>query len=218
MEELGHLLSAIRERLDAKENLREEVLPLARQLIRESAALIKSTHRKEWAQAAERRYTLLALVRELRNKLALAPDLWYAGFVQDALKEVAEACLVYALLRNEPLPTPEELGVDDAPYLNGLLEAMGELRRAVLDALRSEDLETAERCLTIMDEVYFAAMSFDQADAVTQGVRRRTDALRAILERTRSDITLALHYRKLAHLLPSSVKTVEEEGENELLP
>jgi len=216
MKPLSEILEEIRERLDAKETLREEVLPIARQLIRESAALIKNAHRGEWDEAVSRRNSLLNAVRNLKEKLSNSPDLWFAGFVQDALKEVAEACLVYSLLRNEPVPTPEDLGIDDAPYLNGLLEAMGELRRAVLDAIRRDDLSTAERFLAIMDEVYFAAMSFDQADAVTQGARRRTDALRAILERTRSDITLAAQYRKLSKLLPAISEIPE--GEEELLP
>jgi translin len=209
-------LTSIRQRLDRKEELREQVLPLARQLIRESAALIKNAHRKEWDEAQNRRKVLLEAVSELKVKLTEAPDLWFAGFVQDALKEVAEACIVYALLRNEPVPSPEDLGIDDAPYLNGLLEAMGELRRATLDAIRSEDLSTAEKFLAIMDEVYFEAMTFDQADAITQGARRRTDALRAILERTRSDITLAYQYRKLSNLLPALGEVTE--NENELLP
>lgn len=213
---LSEILEEIRKRLDEKETLREEILPIARQLIRESAALIKNAHRKEWEEASSRRRALLDTVKDLRSKLSNSPDLWFAGFVQDALKEVAEACLVYSLLRDEPIPTPEELGIDDAPYLNGLLEAMGELRRAVLDLIRNDDLTTAERFLAIMDEVYFAAMSFDQADAVTQGARRRTDTLRAILERTRSDITLATQYRKLAKLLPA-VSEIPE-GEDELLP
>lgn len=213
---LSEILGEIRKRLDEKENLREEILPIARQLIRESATLIKNTHRKEWDEASLRRNELLSAVKNLRAKLSNSPDLWFAGFVQDALKEVAEACLVYSLLRDEPIPTPEDLGIDDAPYLNGLLEAMGELRRAVLDSIRNDDLTSAERLLAIMDEVYFAAMSFDQADAVTQGARRRTDALRAILERTRSDITLATQYRKLAKLLPLASEVTE--SEDELLP
>ncbi|MCX7642816.1 MAG: hypothetical protein N2116_03270 [Armatimonadetes bacterium] len=213
---LGEILEEIRKRLDVKETLREEILPIARQLVRESATLIKNAHRKEWDEASSRRNALLNAVQNLRAKLSNSPDLWFAGFVQDALKEVAEACLVYSLLRGEPVPTPEELGVDDAPYLNGLLEAMGELRRAALDSIRSEDLTTAERFLAIMDEVYFAAISFDQADAVTQGARRRTDTLRAILERTRSDITLATQYRKLAKLLPIASEITGEE--EELLP
>jgi len=213
---LQETLNSIRQRLDRKEELREQVLPLARQLIRESAALIKNAHRKEWDEAQNRRKVLLEAVNDLKVKLAEAPDLWFAGFIQDALKEVAEACIVYALLRDEPVPSPEDLGIDDAPYLNGLLEAMGELRRATLDAIRSEDLPTAEKFLAIMDEVYFAAMTFDQADAVTQGARRRTDTLRAILERTRSDITLAYQYRKLSNLLPALGEVAETE--NELLP
>ena len=216
MASLSGILTSIRQRLDRKEELREQVLPLARQLIRESAALIKNAHRKEWDEAQSRRKVLLEAVNDLKVKLAEAPDLWFAGFVQDALKEVAEACIVYALLRDEPVPSPEDLGIDDAPYLNGLLEAMGELRRATLDSIRSEDLPTAEKFLSVMDEVYFAAMTFDQADAVTQGARRRTDALRAILERTRSDITLAYQYRKLSNLLPALGAVAETE--NELLP
>lgn len=216
MANLQEILNSIRNRLDRKEELREQVLPLARQLIRESAALIKNAHRKEWDEAQNRRKVLLEAVSDLKAKLTEAPDLWFAGFVQDALKEVAEACIVYALLRDEPVPSPEDLGIDDAPYLNGLLEAMGELRRATLDAIRSEDLSTAEKFLAIMDEVYFEAMTFDQADAITQGARRRTDALRAILERTRSDITLAYQYRKLSNLLPALGEVTE--NENELLP
>ncbi len=216
MASLSEILTSIRQRLDRKEELREQVLPLARQLIRESAALIKNAHRKEWNEAQNRRKVLIEAVSDLKVKLAEAPDLWFAGFVQDALKEVAEACIVYALLRDEPVPSPEDLGIDDAPYLNGLLEAMGELRRATLDAIRSEDLSTAEKFLAVMDEVYFEAMTFDQADAVTQGARRRTDALRAILERTRSDITLAYQYRKLSNLLPALREVTE--SENELLP
>jgi len=212
---LTDILEAIRRRLDEKEALREEVLPLARKLIRESATLIKNAHRREWEEAANRHRALLSALRELRQKLAGEPALWYAGFVQDALKEVAEACLVYALLQDEPIPTPEALSIDDAPYLNGLLEAMGELRRAILDAIRAEELPQAERYLAVMDEVYFAAITFDQSEAITQGVRRRVDALRVMLERTRSDLTLATQYRKLAQLLP----TVRlEESENELLP
>ncbi len=216
MKSLREILEEIRKRLDEKETLREEILPIARQLIRESATLIKNAHRKEWEEASSRRLALLNAVQDLRSKLSNSPDLWFAGFVQDALKEVAEACLVYSLLRDEPIPTPEELGIDDAPYLNGLLEAMGELRRAVLDSIRGDDLATAERFLAVMDEVYFAAISFDQADAVTQGARRRTDTLRAILERTRSDITLATQYRKLAKLLPIAPDATE--GEEDLIP
>jgi translin len=203
MADLRDIVTAIRERLDAKDALREQVLPIARQLIRESATLIKNAHRHEWDEAAQRRTTLLQTVATLRTQLSAVPDLWFAGFVQDALKEVAEACLIYALLRDELVPTPEALGIDDAPYLNGLLEAMGELRRAILDAIRAEDLPRAERLLSVMDEVYFLAITFDQSDAITQGVRRRTDTLRALLERTRSDVTLATQYRKLAQLLPS---------------
>jgi translin len=129
---LSEILTSIRRRLDRKEELRETSLAVGTAINSRKCCLIKNAHRKEWDEAQNRRKVLLEAVSDLKVKLAEAPELWFAGFVQDALKEVAEACIVYALLRDEPVPSPEDLGIDDAPYLNGLLEAMGELRRATL--------------------------------------------------------------------------------------
>ncbi|MDW7991973.1 MAG: hypothetical protein RMK65_07560 [Anaerolineae bacterium] len=129
------------------------------------------------------------------------PDLLYAGYAQDGLKELTEAHLVLALLLGLPLPTPESLGVSPAVYLNGLCEAASELRRRCLDLLRREEVEAAERLLGKMEAVYDLLMTYDFPDAVTGGLRHRVDQLRGVLERTRGDVTQALLQGRLLRAL-----------------
>jgi len=116
----------------------------------------------------------------------------YAGFLNDAKKEFAEANLTLAFVEDNSLPTAAELGVDVQPYLNGMAEAASELRRQVLDCLRRDEGAEAERLLALMDDVYGMLVTIDFPDALTGGLRRSTDALRAVLERTRGDVTTAI--------------------------
>ncbi len=170
---------------------RDRALVEGRQLVRLAANSVRATHRGETAEAerllTEARGRLGALTTELRP----FPSLYWAGYVQDAAKEVAEAAITLAIVADRPLPGPTDLGVEDAAYLNALAEAASELRRQVLDRLRAGDLARAERLLAAMDDVYAALVTVDFPDAITGGLRRTTDALRAVLERTRGDVTLA---------------------------
>src|SRR3712207_2202363 len=127
----------------------------------------------------------------LAGELRPYPSIYWAGYVQDAMKEAAEAAIALAVVANRPLPEPAELGVEDAAYLNALAEAASELRRQVLDRLRENDLPRAEYLLGTMDDIYAALVTVDFPDAITGGLRRTTDALRAVLERTRGDVTMA---------------------------
>jgi translin len=128
-------------------------------------------------------------------------DLYYAGYTQDALKEFAEANITYALITNRPLPDPDELGVEYAAYLNGLGEAAGELRRHVLDLIRHGDLERGEEILSMMDDIYGVLVTIDFPNAITGGLRRTTDMVRGVLERTRGDLTMSLRQEKLQQAL-----------------
>ncbi len=178
-------------RFEALSATRDRALGEGRQLVRLAANSVRATHRGELADAerllAEARQRLETLTTELRP----FPNLYWAGYVQDAAKEVAEAAITLAAVADRPLPGPADLGVEDAAYLNGLAEAASELRRDALDRLRAGDLASAERHLATMDEVYAALVTVDFPDAITGGLRRTTDALRAVLERTRGDVTLA---------------------------
>ena len=195
--DLTPIAAPIRTRLDAKMAAREKGLPASRDAIRFCANSIRATHRGDTALAEE-------LMGKAREKLDLAqeqlrpfPDVYFAGFLGDAEKEYAEARLTAALIAGQPIPGPEELNVSDAPYLNGMTEAIGELRRHVLDIMRHGKLERGEELLDAMDDIYYMLISIDYPDAITGGLRRSTDVARSIMERTRSDLSLTLVQRNL---------------------
>jgi translin len=189
---LAEVRQAVAARLDAKHRARETGLANARLATRRCANAIRAVHRGE-RETADR---LLVEARELLDvaeaTLAAHPDVYYAGFVQDAQKEYAEGLATRALVAGEPLPSPEDVGVGDAPYLNGLAEAVGELRRHLLDVLRAGDVARAGELFGAMEEIHAVLVDVDYPDAMTGGLRRSTDVARAIIERTRSDLTLTV--------------------------
>ncbi|NWJ47958.1 MAG: haloacid dehalogenase [Chloroflexi bacterium] len=192
-------ISAIAARIEQKNAAREKALAESRQVIRNAANSIRALHRHEFEQAAEMLEQGRTLLLGLKNVLSSFPDIYWAGYVQDAQKEYSEARLTYALVRGEVLPLPETLGVEDAPYLNALAEAASELRRYILDLIRhgAEHNEECEKLLEKMDEVYSRLVTVDYPDVLTGGLRRTTDQLRGVLERTRGDLTLTLRQRVL---------------------
>ena len=192
---------------------REKALRLSREIIRNSANSIRATHRAEYDQAQELLSKLTELVAEMDTVLKDHRSVYYAGYVEDAHKEYVEAHATLAFVQQSPLPTPEDLGVGPAPYLNGLAEAVGELRRSILDALRREDLSHCETLLEIMGEVYSILVSMDFPEAVTRGLRRSTDMARGILERTRGDLTVALRQDRLEKRLAELQNSLSEPTE-----
>ncbi|GAB4455075.1 MAG: haloacid dehalogenase [Armatimonadaceae bacterium] len=204
MQNLNDILSFSRDSLDATYQARETALAHGRGLTRTCANAIRSMHRGEFAEARAALDSARAEAEKVTAALEAHPDLFFAGYVQDAHKERAEAECLMALLQGNPLPTPEELKIAVASYLNGLAEAASEGRRYALDCLRREDLAGAERTLAAMDEILSGLTTLDYPDAVTSGLRRTCDALRAVVERTRGDVTLAtLHHNLIKTLKPS---------------
>lgn len=196
----------IRALLDETNHVREAALQRSREVIRLSANSIRASHREDFDEACKLKAEARSKVEETRQLLADKHEIYYTGYVQDAQKEYAESELTYAIVREFAFPKHDELGVEPAAYLNGLAEAIGESRRHVLDVLRHGDLVRAERILGIMDEVYYVLITFDYPDAVTQGLRRQTDMVRGVLERTRGDITLLLQQRKLESAIQSAME------------
>jgi translin len=194
---LEDIVEALREKFDALDKAREEAYVLSRQVVRAASVTIKHAHRQEIAEAQAQ----LAEARELTHRmlaaLADAPELRYGGFVHDSEKEYCEAAMVCAVLTGQPLPAPEELGVYGPAWINGLSEVVGELRRHVLDLVRMERTDEAEKYLEVMDSIYQTIMSFDYPNAISQGLRGRSDAARGLVERTRGDLTNALQTARL---------------------
>lgn len=197
MHNIESIAEEIRAILNDTNAVREEALKLSREVVRLSANSIRASHREDFDEANALKAQARQKVQDTKAMLADRMEMYYTGYVQDAQKEYAESELTYCLIRESPIPRHDELGVEPAAYLNGLAEAIGECRRHVLDVLRHGDLERAERILGIMDEVYYALITFDYPDAVTQGLRRQTDMVRGVLERTRGDITILRQQAKL---------------------
>ncbi len=192
MNKLEKIAEQIRKNFDARTAARDNALSQARQLTRACSLAIRAVHRDETDTMNTHLQEARQLADTLRDSLASYPDLFYAGYTQDALKEFVEANVTCALIRNEPLQTPEELVVEPATYLNGLAEVIGELRRRVMDILRHGYSPEVERLLGYMDEIYSVMVTMDYPDAITNGLRRQTDLARGIIEKTRGDITFSL--------------------------
>ncbi len=193
--------SQLLQRLDAQNQLRDRSLNEGRHIVRMSANSIRATHRHEFETAGELLAQAHVVLTSLLQDLEPHPGIRWAGYVQDPMREVSEAAITLALVTGSPLPTPGELGVDDPPYLNALAESASELRRQILDAVRSDDFERGEQLMGRMDEIYAFLVTVDFPDGLTGGLRRTTDALRAVLERTRGDLTITgAQHRLLAAL------------------
>jgi translin len=197
MDKLNDIAQEALEALEARHRVREGALELSRRLIRHSANTIRTVHRGEFEQAREMLEEGREVVEQFTADVGDEQSIYGAGYVQDALKEYVEASITFALMAQEDLPGPGDLGVDYPAYLNGLAEAMGELRRSILDLIRRGELERAEELLRIMDDVYGILVTVDYPDAITRGLRRTTDMVRGVLERTRGDLTMAVRQQRL---------------------
>ncbi len=201
MNKLDAISEQIRLSFDARTAAREQALTQARTLTRHCANAIRAIHRDEAALIEENLGAARRLANELRSSLADYPDIFFSGYTQDALKEYAEASCVYALVYNNNLPGPGDLGLESNTYLLGLAEAAGELRRRCLDILRDGHSAEAERLLSHMDDIYAVLVTMDYPDAITGGLRRLTDVVRGVNERTRGDMTISLRQDRLERAL-----------------
>lgn len=201
MDQLANICQEIRQDFEKKTKKRDEALAKARELTRHSSLAIRAIHREDHAEADKELTCVRAGSMELRELLKDDPDLYFTGYTQDALKEAVEAQLTVALIRGEKLPTPIELSVEFPAYVNGLTETLGELRRRCLDLLRPGYDQEVERLLACMDDVFTELVTMDFPDAITDGLRRRTDLARGIIERTRADITVAFRQNELEDAL-----------------
>src|SRR6188474_1146683 len=219
MYKLATIAERIRQNFDVRTSKRDEALKQARQLTRACSLAIRAVHRDDQEAMEANLAEAQTLADVLREELKGHPELFFAGYTQDSLKEFVEANVTCALIQNQALQTPEELGVEDATYLNGLAEVVGELRRRTLDILRSGYSQEAERLLSHMDEIYSVLVTMDYPDAVTNGLRRQTDLARGIIEKTRGDVTFSLRgedltqaIRQLSSQLNGGLEAGEESG------
>jgi translin len=203
IDDLTPIVDGIRDGLTSRSAARDAAIAQSRELIRHCSESIRAVHRRDWDKADEKLAAVRAKADEMIAGVESYPDLYHAGYTQDALKEVVEAFVTCAIIRGESLPTPESLNVANNTYLRGLAEAATELRRFILDIMRREDSHSdeAERLLGWMDAIYDELVTIDFPDAITNGLRRQTDIVRGVLERTRGDLTNSLRQQRLQDAL-----------------
>jgi len=194
---LDSIADQIRLSFSAKDAAREKTLPLCREATRHCSQAIRAVHRQEFDQAKELLQSAHNLLNEAEQAITACSELINTGFFRDAQKEFAEGSITLALVTGRRPPDPDELGIDSAAYLNGLGEAVGELRRYLLDSMRRSDLSRGEELLSAMDDIYNILVTMDFPDAITGGLRRTTDMVRGVLEKTRSDLTLVMRQKDL---------------------
>lgn len=198
---LNNIATEAIEALTVRHQAREQALAVSREVIRFSANAIRAVHRGDFGDAAlliDRARQRLQETRPIRDD---NPEIYYAGFLSDARKEYAEANITLAVISGVGIPNPDDIDVDPPAYLNGMAEVIGELRRYILDALRRDSFENCEAFMDVMDEIYGILVTIDFPEAVTGGLRRSTDAMRGVLERTRGDLTISLQQRRLERRL-----------------
>lgn len=206
MEPLEEICARLRDRLDDINSAREDALRDCRDVIRASSRAIRAVHRREFDETRTLVNGARKLVERVKNGTADHPEIFFAGYVHDSQKEYVEAEAMFAIVQGRPLPSPDELGVEPAAWLNGMAEAGSEARRYVLDRMRAGDLEEAERVFAVMDAIYGEMVTIDYPDAMTGGLRRTTDAFRAVLERTRGDLTLTSQQYELQRAIQDAAK------------
>ena len=206
---LNDQISEIITRMSSLSAARDAAINSSRAIVRSSANAIRALHRGDNAD------DLLAEARELLDQVVADaspyPSVYWAGYTQDAMKEYAEAVITKALLANASIPSPQEVGVEDTAWLNGLAEAASELRRDTLDALRRDDTDRAEELLSTMDLIYGQLVTIDFPDSITSGLRRTTDQFRGVLERTRGDVTMSVRQTRLERALRNAERSIQKD-------
>ncbi|MCL7412338.1 MAG: haloacid dehalogenase [ANME-2 cluster archaeon] len=197
------------EKFEAKDIAREHALKLSRTMVRLSSRAIKSIHRKQFDQAREIIAEAGALNTEIKSILADHPELYFAGFLEQAQQEYAEATILYCIIKENRIPDTTEIDVEDPAYLLGLGDVVGELRRLILDLIRLDTPEEGEKYLDIMDDMYTTMLLFDFPDALLRGLRHKGDVARSLVERTRGELTNSIGHAKLKERMSELEKKLE---------
>lgn len=210
MEPLDRISDEIRKDFDRRTKVRDQALAQSRQLTRHASMAIRAIHRDDEPEARQQLEEAKDLVHQIKQDLEDDPDLYFSGYTQDAIKEYCEAHITVALIKNQTLPNPQELDAEYAAYLGGLAEAIGELRRRCMDILRPGYSDEVERLLSCMDEIFSQLVTMDYPNAITNGLRRKTDLARGIIERTRADITTSFRQSQLEKSMEKLSKQLSE--------
>jgi translin len=208
--ELTEILSNLREEIDSDDKVREKVLPLSRKAVRKCSESIKMTHKGEYDRARalleDAAKTIVSVNNELSNSIYVAKS----KTMDIAYQELAEASNVLSLIEHGRYTPPETYQIPSRPYLTGLADVIGELRRSFLDCLRKDEVKKAENLLDLMEDILDGLQSFDYPNALIPDLRRKCDVGRALVERTRGDLTRAVGQSRLVTEIANFEKRISK--------
>jgi len=206
---LEKIIEKIRAQLDELDKYREKAIKLSRGTVRLCGESIRAVHTRDYKKAIDKNNFAMEKLEELKMLAKNAPD-FLNSYLTIAFQEYVEANVLLNLIQKNDFPSPDELQVPYVPYLLGLGDVIGELRRFALDALRFNKIEEMQRMLSLMEKIYSELMFFDYPKAIIPGLRRKTDIARSLVEKTRGDAATAVQQEKLLAELLKLKKTSEE--------
>lgn len=208
---LHEILVKIQEDLSEREQVREEVHKDMRKATRLSKQAIQVTHMDRFDEAEAMLKEAKELFVKLRETGKDYPYLFYSGSVGAAFEENAEAHILLTLVREGRYPSPKEIGVPVTPYVLSLGDVIGELRRRALDLIRKGSVENSEKCLEWMEHIYTELTALDDAYIIINGLRRKGDVARRLIEITRGDITIEVRRTALERSFSRLESKLEKE-------
>jgi len=179
MKNLNKIINKIEKNIDDKDRIREQALRYSRDIIIGCRKAIQYIHRDLMKDAGY-------------------PELYHAGFVENAAQELVEAHCLYNIMQNKDLPDPDKLQTTYSSYLRGLCDVVGELRRKTLDCILDGKADEANNYLKLMDEIYDSIMKFDYPSALVP-IKQKQDMVRGIIEKTRGELAVASCERRIEY-------------------
>ena len=207
---LSDILTPLRTEIDDDDSIREKTLPLGRKAVRKCSEAIKMTHRGKFDEAKSLVAEARQIITDASQEMSDSDFMMKSKGLDIAHQELAEAVNLLSLLEHGKFTPPSDYNIPTRAYLNGLADTVGELRRAALDLLRHDDIESAETLLGHMEEILEELQAFDYPNALIPDLRRKCDVGRSLVERTRGDLTRAVGQSKLMRKLDDVGKRLED--------
>jgi translin len=184
-EKLKEIISEIRGYLDERDMEREKLIVISRDVIRLSGNAIVLIEKGDFKGAEENINKMKELVEVFLSELKNFPELYYSGIAYNMLTEYAEAILLFHIMNENNIISYKEMNISPVPYLLGLGDVIGEIRRVIIDMIRKEDFENAWKLFEIMEEVFFQLSNMDYPDALVPGLRHKVDTARRLIDDTK---------------------------------
>ena len=198
MKNLDKIVDKIEKSIDDKDKIREQALRTSREIIIGCRKAIQCIHQNLMKDAKNNIRKSSTKLQKLYELTANHPELYHAGFVENAAQELVEANCLYSVMRGKDLPDPDELQTTYSSYLLGLCDLVGELRRTALDSIRTGKAKKADNYLSMMEEIYDVIIRFDYPSGLIP-IKKKQDMVRNLIERTRGELAVASCERRIEY-------------------